>query len=215
MNQVLSEDEDIVPDKYRGLVTEQYRGENEAIKLFHGNSIEVLEKNYGGVFKEDRVLLSLRNINTIILLDLEKKEIVWSTDKNINLDRPHNPTMTKEGNVLIFDNGWETRNFSRVIEVDEENNIVWEYEDGENFYSQFMGGAQELSNGNILITESMEDKAFEVDRQGEIVWEFDVGDNRPYFISRDHSGIFRFTRLDQECIDRVLEGNLLHSRQCR
>jgi hypothetical protein len=42
----------------------------------------------------------------------------------------------------------------------------------DDFYSEFCGAAQHLSNGNTLVTESDRGRAFEVTPEGEVVWEF-------------------------------------------
>lgn len=189
----------------------QYRASNDSIKLFHANSITVLKKDYGGVFEKGNMLLSLRNIDKVVLLDWEDEEIVWSSE--IDLDRQHHPTMTSDGNILIYDNGWETRNYTRVIEITRDNEIVWEYKNEDEFYSKYMGSAQELPNGNVLIAESGSDRAFEVNRDGEIVWEIDTRDDNA-ITTKGHGGIFRLTRFDSECIDKVIEGEVKHSRLC-
>lgn len=189
----------------------QYRATNNSIKLFHANSITVLHKNYGGEFEKGRMLISLRNIDKVVLLDWENEEIVWTSE--IDLDRQHHPTMTSDGNILIFDNGWETRNYTRVVEITQENEVVWEYKNGKEFYSQYMGSAQELPNGNILITESGSDRAFEVNRSKKIVWELDAQSDNA-IETRDHGGIFRLTRFEPECMEKVLDGEKKHSRLC-
>lgn len=188
----------------------QYRASNNSIKLFHVNSISVLREDYGGEFEKGNMLLSLRNIDKVVLLDWENEEIVWSSE--IDLDRQHHPTMTSDGNILIFDNGWETRNYSRAVEITRNNEIVWEYTD-DKFHTDYMGSAQELPNGNILITSSGQERSFEVDREKNVVWELDVGDQEIY-APRGHGGIFRLTRFDSECVDNVFNGNVTHSRLC-
>lgn len=188
----------------------QYRASNDSIKLFHVNSISVLREDYGGEFEKGNMLLSLRNIDKVVLLDWENEEIVWVSE--IDLDRQHHPTMTSDGNILIFDNGWETRNYSRAIEITRDNEIVWEYTN-DKFHTDYMGSAQELPNGNILITSSGQDWSFEVDREKNVVWELNVSDQEIYD-PRGHGGIFRLTRFDSDCIDNVFYGNVTHSRLC-
>jgi len=79
--------------------------------------------------------------------------------------------LMKNGNILIFDNGvnrsYSYMPSSKVIEVNPKTNqIVWEYQGGgiygNQFFSSVMGGAQELPNGNILITDSLSGRIFEV-----------------------------------------------------
>lgn len=87
------------------------------------------------------------------------------------------------GNILIFNNGWmqPTGSASDALEVARnevtgqfsDGEIVWQFETNSPTYSAFAGYAQELPNGNRLITMSMEGHLIEVTRDGnEIVWEF-------------------------------------------
>ena len=52
--------------------------------------------------------------------------------------------------------------------------VVWSYEgtSREPFFTAFCGTAERLANGNTLIVESDNGRAFEVTMGGEIVWEF-------------------------------------------
>ena len=87
---------------------------------------------------------------------------------------PHDATLLPSGNILVFDNGLG-RDWSRVVEVDPlTREIVWEYRpsDPKSFNTETRGANQRLRNGNTLITESDNGRAFEVDRDGRIVWEF-------------------------------------------
>lgn len=178
---------------------------NGGVNLFHSNSIYVLREDYGGEFQKGRVLMSLRNLDIVVLLDWDTEEIVWHS--KLDFDRQHHPTMTEDGNILVFDNGWERRNSSRVVKFSPDNEILWEYKGNppESFYSQYMGSAYDLPNGNILITESGSDRAFEITKDKEIVWEFD-GDKM--------GGIFRWSRFEEDCIRKVLDGQKSHSRLC-
>lgn len=163
--------------------------------IFHSNSIQSLPKNkwfdQGDVrFKPGNILVSQRNTNTVFIIDKESGEIVWKIgpENNITIGQ-HNANMIPQGypgagNILIFDNGGkagyplQTRDMSRVIEVNSDKAIEWEYTASDSgqpnihFYSMFMGSAQRLPNGNTLICEAMDGRIFEVTRRGQIVWEY-------------------------------------------
>ena len=49
---------------------------------------------------------------------------------------------------------------------------VWQYEQPEEFYSDFASGVQRLANGNTLIAETANGRVFEVTPEGEKVWEY-------------------------------------------
>jgi hypothetical protein len=86
----------------------------------------------------------------------------------------HDPIPLENGHLMVFDNrGYRQK--SRVLEIDPfKRVIVWQYVGSSEapFYSKTCGTNQRLPNGNTLITESDNGRAFEVTREGEIVWEF-------------------------------------------
>ena len=76
--------------------------------------------------------------------------------------------------MLLFDN-FGRGEASIVLEYNLENmDVVWSYSGTSEspFYSIGSGTAQRLLNGNTLITETQQGRAFEVTREKEIVWEF-------------------------------------------
>jgi hypothetical protein len=148
----------------------------------HGNTIVPLEG--------DRVLVSFRNISTVMIIDKASGNITWKVGWDV-ISRQHDPSLLPNGNILIFDNGErrkdDVRIFSRVIELDPNTNqIVWEYRDNPyfNFYSSRISGARRLPNGNTLITDGMSGRMFQVTPSGEVVWEY----VNPYF-AKDTNGI--------------------------
>jgi outer membrane protein assembly factor BamB len=119
------------------------------------------------------VLVCLRHQDSVVLLDWDTKEVLWSWGQG-RISGPHDATMLPGGNVLIFDNGLG-RDWSRVVEVDPRTDeIVWEYRDPDptSFYSKTRGSNQRLSNGNTLIGDSDSGRVLEVTPEGEKVWEF-------------------------------------------
>lgn len=153
-----------------------------------GNSVEEIPNG--------DILVSFRNISTVVLISKKSGEIVWKLGHEI-LAQQHAPTFLDNGNVLIFDNGTQRKStpqtFSRVIEINPETSeIVWEYHDKPvfNFYSAYISGARRLPDGNTLITEGLNGRIFEVTPNGEVVWEY----ISPYFskisYSRDANNFF-------------------------
>ncbi len=174
------------------------------LKIFHANSVEVLEKNYNDIFTKGRLLVSFRNLDTIALIDYDTEEIVWMWGEGV-LDRQHHPSIMPSGNVLVMDNGMY-RDYSRIIEVNPLNNeIVWTYNNDadKEFYTKTMGGVQLLDNGNFLITESHDRRIFEINRDGELVWDFKTTDT-----------VFRATRHSKSCIEDIFAGNVLANTKC-
>ena len=136
----------------------------------HGNAIMELA--------DGNLLISFRNISTIVKIDRQSGGVVWKLGAP-PLSGQHAPTPLPNGNILIFDNGPhrldQTFPFSRVIEVKPETNeIVWKYQEPfpPNFYSPRISNAQRLPNGNTLINEGSFGRFFEVTPAGEVVWEY-------------------------------------------
>lgn len=143
--------------------------------VFHLNSVAVLRQDIG-VARAGDLILSLRSLDLVLALSLDEPPSVrwqWTAGRQ-QLDRPHAPRPLANGNLLIFDNGW-ARGYSRLIELDpREERIVWQYvaDPPESFYTRRGGMAQELANGNFLVTQSDAGRVFEITRAGEIVWDF-------------------------------------------
>lgn len=96
-----------------------------------------------------------------------------------------------EGNLLVFNNGrarptgdWSSAD-EWVPPVDLSGNysiapgaafgpsaLTWTYSDPPNFFTNIMGGAERLENGNTLICEATAGRIFEVTPSGAIVWTF-------------------------------------------
>jgi len=139
----------------------------------HMNSVVFLPKGnaYNG---RPAVMTSLRQNDSVLIIDYETKDVLWSWGIG-DVKNQHDPILMKNGNILMFDNGLNKPDgelpASRVLEVNPKTDkIVWEYQgggiSGNQFFSNIMGGAQELSNGNVLITESLSGRIFEVARGG-------------------------------------------------
>jgi hypothetical protein len=145
------------------------------IDVFHANRVVPLDNRFSDripSFREGNVLLSLRNLNALVVLDAESERIVWS-QSGMWLQQ-HCPSVMDDGDILLFDNQGNYGS-SRILEYDPvTQEITWEYSgDGEgDFYSEKYGTVQRLPNGNTLIAESHFGRALEVTPAGDIVWEF-------------------------------------------
>jgi hypothetical protein len=187
------------PGMFRLKATRQY------FDYLHLNTITMLpETPLGGIdsrFEPGNLLICFRNVNQVGILDRDTKEILWAWGEGF-LQWPHHPTVLDNGNVLIFDNGVERRR-SRVIELDPRTEqIVWEYnpDPPASFYTAQRGSAQRLPNGNTLICDGNNGRAFEVDSGGEMVWEWfnpDVKNGR-------REQVYRITRLPREAVEPLL-----------
>lgn len=147
--------------------------------IFHANTVEVLDGRLADripAFAAGNWLVSMRNLDTIAVIDRETKRCVWAMAGQWKMQ--HQPTVLENGNVLLFDNmgvRGAPGGGSRVIEFDPATReIHWSYQGTkkETFDTPYLGSSSRLPNGNTLITESVTGRAFEVTRDGEIVWEY-------------------------------------------
>ena len=153
----------------------------------HLNTVEYIAET-------DQIILNSRNFGEFYLINHKTGAIEWRwgnpcaygqgkcpsflDDGDQQLFGPHHVTHQKNGNFLIFDNGWHRTEGerSRVLEVTPEGKIAWQWTSklAHTFNSRYQGAVQKLPNGNYLITSSGHGHLLEVtgDRKGEIVWEW-------------------------------------------
>ena len=131
-----------------------------AADALHSNSIDVLTEQTAPFIpgaKPGNVLLSLRNLDMLIVMDLDTETIVWTLRGSWR--KQHDAKMLSNGHILLFDNegGLTTGGRSRVLEINPKTaGIVWSYngtdddplDSGDN-----RGGAERLTGGNLLINE--------------------------------------------------------------
>lgn len=126
---------------------------------------------------EGDVLISSQKLDTIMKISWPKGEVLWRWGGLGRLSHQHDPSITPDGTLLVFDNGSRhpIQGRSRVIEVDmKTGEIIWQYT-GEpvfSFLSLHIAGAERLANGNTLICEGESGRVFEVTRDCEICWEW-------------------------------------------
>jgi len=166
--------------------------------LFHTNTLEIFDGTHAGksvLFRKGNALISSRIMDNISIVDLEKEVVVWSMLGNWKSQ--HQPTLLANGNILLFDN-FHKQNASKIIEFNPlSGKPIWVYtgEPLSSFFSATCGSNQRLPNGNTLITESDNGRAFEVTSDGRIVWEFH-NPNRAGKNSELVATLFEVIRLD-------------------
>ncbi|HEX3993393.1 MAG TPA: arylsulfotransferase family protein [Acetobacteraceae bacterium] len=150
----------------------------EPLDPLHVNSIDVLNSQNArfipGATPGD-VLLSLRNLDMLAVVSLHTNRVIWALRGAWR--RQHDVKMLPNGHILMFDNqgGLTSHGRSRVLEVMPDSGaIVWSFAgtDGNSIDSEVRGGAQRLSGGNTLISESATGRRLEVAPDGAVVWEY-------------------------------------------
>ena len=147
--------------------------------VFHTNTITMLDGTLSDkhpAFKKGNILISIRRMNLLVIIDIEKESIVWAIEGNGIWKYPHEPQLLKNGNMLLFDN-LGAGNSSRILEFNPlaPEEIIWSYTGSppESFYCELAGSQQRLPNGNTLITDTVSGRAFEVTHEDrKIVWEY-------------------------------------------
>jgi len=192
--------QEINPDKkviwqwnaYEHLDLNRYSGADHPEDWLHINSVQTLPNNQwyeqgDQQFRPGNILVSVRNLNAVMIIDKKTQEIVWeyTGDFQGGLAHQHEarmvpPNYPGAGHILIFDNGIGIRNVehagrSYILEINPvTKDIEWRYGPTKRdfvFFSPFAGAQQRLKNGNTLISASTQKRIFEVNRDGEIVWE--------------------------------------------
>lgn len=130
-----------------------------------------------GVFSTGDVMVSLRNINMVIVLD-KKLETV----KHLffgSFARQHDPDFIDGDTISLFDNNTfskhSTSPYSRIMQLsakDRAEKILFSGTEAQPFFASIMGKHQRLPNGNLLINEARSGRALEVDSKDQIVWEY-------------------------------------------
>lgn len=154
----------------------------------HTNTVNCLPENHlsksgDSRFEPGNYLISMRSLDTIMIVSRRTGEIVWqySGDYRGGLSGQHEPNMVPEdrpgaGHILIFDNGVEEAHHgaSIVLEIDPATaDVQWTFE-ANDFYSGYRSTVERLPNGNTLVNEADHKRMFEVTSQGEVVWEYQI-----------------------------------------
>lgn len=189
----------LMPQKLKEMIFRKINGRlifasDSSPDIFHTNTIEIIDRNIDGLCKKGDLLISIRQLNLIAILDVEKEKVVWKWGPG-DLSQQHHPTLLKNGNILVFDNG-VNRKYSRVVEINPlSKKIVWEYKSNpkEHFYSESQGASQRLPDGDTLITDSDSGRVFEVTNEGKIVWEFYNPEIK--MDTEERAGIYRMMRI--------------------
>ena len=145
----------------------------------HLNDVEVFPPDtHSEIFDPGDLMISLRNIHTVLVFDPKSEDIVYS--QSGGFVGQHDPDFIDGDRISVFDNavthGEGAPKESRVVIFDAtgeaEPEVHYQGSDEDPFYTQVMGKHQWLDNGNLLLTESTGGRAFELDKDGNIVWQY-------------------------------------------
>jgi hypothetical protein len=190
-----------------------WQTKNAVADISHMNDIKILEKPIAGkfpLFNAGDIMVSMRNLNLIVVLDRSTKKIKWSmTGPYI---KQHDPHFLPNGRISVYDNRADFADGkilggSRILSIDpvtRKVNTVYEGDARNSFFSNMQGEHQYLPNGNILITEPDAGRIFEVTPSGEVVWSYinRYDENEVYRVlggTRYAAGYRKFTEGAAQC----------------
>ena len=152
----------------------------------HLNDVEVFPSSMAtGVFSPGDVMISLRNINALIVFDPDTRRVKFQSVGAVL--RQHDPDFVDGNTISVFDNNnlalWgkgETTpdaagHHSRVVRISAATNktdVLFSGSAAEPFFTDIMGSHQPLPGGHLLLVESIAGRVVEVDAAGAVVWEY-------------------------------------------
>jgi len=148
----------------------------------HLNDIESVPQGVDSeTFEAGDLILSLRDISSILVLDPETEDIKWVHSGGFV--RQHDPDVLPNGNISIYDNqshlafDENAEPFSRIIEIDPETGqrttVIGDQHEPQ-FFANITGSHERLSNGNILVAASQQGRLLEFAADGELLWRYDA-----------------------------------------
>ena len=144
---------------------------------FHTNGIEPYDsRNRIPVIHERQVLVSIRNMDALVTIDLDTAKVTWLL--NGTWVRQHDPDILA-GRIMLFDNrgDFARGSRSRVLEFDPlTQEVTWQASVGEGYdlYSGWGASQQVLDNGNVFITETAPGRLLELTRDGRLAWMYKI-----------------------------------------
>jgi hypothetical protein len=168
-------------------------GERHIIVADHENGKVIKIKDDGTLLWEARNdnghdVQLLPNGNLLIICGRTVREITPEKKVVHEIGKPvvevaESAQRLANGNTVIADTGR-----MRVIEVDPNDKVVWEFKVPNNNKrpNPTMRQIRRLDSGNTLICASTEDTVLEVDQQGKVVWHYDLP--FPYLATRLANG---------------------------
>lgn len=168
-------------------------------EVLHTNALKYLDGRHEAVspiFKRGNFLISIRELGLVAIVDIETESVVWALAGQ--WFRQHDPSLLENGHILLFDNLGNSGK-AKVVEVHPfTQDAVWTYgeDEGQAMKSPVCGNVARLPNGNTLINEACQGRAFEVTPDDEIVWQF-LSPHRPAEKNRLRATLLDITRLPQ------------------
>lgn len=147
-------------------LTLDLKGESTCNDITHTNSIYLINDTH--------FMLSLKNQNIIAIINHDNSRIDYILKDLTHAQ--HQPILINN-TILVFDNHYKNKT-SRIIIINiTDNTITWQHplKPDPEFYTDSMGQAQILPNGNILTVLSESKRIKEITLNHTTIWEYDPG----------------------------------------
>ncbi|MEM9435435.1 MAG: arylsulfotransferase family protein [Pseudomonadota bacterium] len=141
---------------------------------FHLNDVDPLPPSLADAFPQFEVgdvMLSLREINLVIIVDPDTLKIKWWRAGAVQ--RQHDPDWMPDGRIMVYNNRM-SEDYSNIVWIDPRTYEQGVLYDGRanNFYSRIRGKSQPRHDDNsIVITSSQQGRGFEVSAAGDVTYE--------------------------------------------
>lgn len=144
----------------------------------HLNDVQILKnEQQAGSFPDGKIgdmLISLRNIHSLLLLDKDTLAVKWHVSNGFT--RQHSPYVTDRGTILVFDNKGSApvNGLSRIVEIDIATKEVigfWEAT-GKDFFESKVRGRVTMLGEKIIVQEQDEEN------DGDAMFALDCPNNR-------------------------------------
>ena len=144
----------------------------------HLNDVELFPSGWPSkVFSPGDILFSVRNINSVFVIDPQTLKIKFRTTGNFL--RQHDPDFIPGDKISVFDNNNLTpalsdeESASRIVEIDARTGASRVALDGAgptHFFTQRAGSHERLPNGNILVQSEGGGRVMEFLPDGRLAW---------------------------------------------
>lgn len=166
-------------------------GKTHGWEIVHLNKISELSSENANdfpLFDSGDLLLSLREHNLLVVVDIDNKKIKWW--RIGPWIRQHDPEFIPGGKIIVFNNNiyrtalggpsFETCSvsvprISNIIEIDpfsDQCRVIYGSIKGQEMLSIIRGKHELTTNSGLLITEFEGGRVFETDVSGRVIWEY-------------------------------------------
>lgn len=151
-------------------------GETRYTDLFHTNDVEPLRPEMADafeMFEAGDLLLSLRNMDLVMVLDPDDMTIKWHSHGPWL--HQHDPDFTPDGRIIVYNNNFASRYEERsaILSVDPATGAVESLFNAPEFFSARMGQQQQITPRVWHVSVPHQGRAFEVDIETDrILFEF-------------------------------------------